>query len=362
MENGSRVVKIESDDLEYVVRTVKSYINVYEMDVNPLSIRFFFFQSDNPGLSEEFDKMRVELVPKGYMPFLVKDVENFIEVSRRPRTSYRSNYVNLAMLALTLASTIYVGSIYAANFVQPGAMGGALKYIYGFVFFSAPLMLILGIHETGHYLVARRHNVKASLPFFIPFPVGIGTFGAFISLRDPIPNKKVMLEIGAAGPIAGFLTALPLLFVAEYVQGFFPATGDYMPFLIHFPLLYQMLGLTTEFNGPVFPMVFSVWVGIFATAMNLIPVGQLDGGHVVRGLLGKRASVVDYIFVAFLFLIGFRYNGWWFLAMFVVFMGLTHPPALDDYAKIPSRDILLGVAALVMFILSFTITPLSIIQ
>lgn len=359
MENASRTVRIQSDDLENVVRTVKSHINVYETDVNPLSIRFFFFLSDNPDLTEQFDSLRTELVPEGYIPFLVKDVENFIEVSRRPATTYRSNYLNLVMLVLTLASTIYVGSIYAANFVQSGAMGGTLKYIYGFVFFSAPLMLILGVHETGHYIVARRHNVKASLPFFIPFPIGIGTFGAFISLRDPIPNKKVMLEIGAAGPIAGFLTALPLLFVAEYVQGFFPPTGNYMPFIIHFPLLYSLLGLTTDFNGPVFPMVFSVWVGIFATAMNLIPVGQLDGGHVVRGLLGKRASVVDYIFVAFLFLIGFRYNGWWFLAMFVVFMGLTHPPALDDYSRIPSRDILLGIAALIMFIMSFTITPLS---
>lgn len=359
MENSSRVVKVESEDLGNVVSTVKSYINVYEMDVNPLSIRFFFFLSDNPDISGQFDQLRMELVPKGYVPFMVKDVENFIEVSRRPQTAYRSNYVNLVMLALTLASTIYVGSIYSANFVQPGAMGGALKYIYGFIFFSAPLLLILGVHETGHYIVAKRHKVKASLPFFIPFPIGIGTFGAFISLRDPIPNKKVMLEIGAAGPIAGFLTALPLLFVAEYIRGFFTPTGNYMPFLIHFPLLYKLFGLTTQFNGPVFPMVFSVWVGIFATAMNLIPVGQLDGGHVVRGLLGKRATVVDYIFVAFLFLIGFRYNGWWFLAMFVVFMGLNHPPALDDHTGIPSRDILLGVAALVMFILSFTITPLS---
>lgn len=360
MENASRTMRFQSEDLEDVVRTVKSYVNVYEMDVNPLSVRFFFFLSDNPDLTQSFDDLRRNLVPRGYVPFLVRDAENFIEVSRRPETRYRGNLVNLIMLVLTLGSTIYVGSIYASNFVQPGAYYGLLKYFYGFVFFSAPLLLILGVHETGHYLVAKHHNVKASLPFFIPFPIGIGTFGAFISLRDPIPNKKVMVEIGAAGPIAGFLTAFPLLFVAEYAQGFFHPVGDYMPFIINFPLLYNFLGLSTNFSGPVFPMVFSVWVGIFATAMNLIPVGQLDGGHVVRGLLGKRASVIDYIFVGFLFLIGFRYNGWWFLAMFVVFMGLTHPPALDDYSSIAHRDILIGVAALIMFIVSFTIQPLSV--
>lgn len=359
MENTSRIVKIQSADLEDVVKTVKGFINTYEVDVNPLSIRFFFFKSDNPDLTEQFDELRKNLVPRGYVPFLVEDVENLVEVSRRPETKYRGNIVNLVMLILTLASTIYVGSLYASNFVQPGAYYGVLKYFYGFIFFSAPLMLILGVHETGHYIVARRHKVKASLPFFIPFPVGIGTFGAFISLRDPIPSKKVMLEIGAAGPIAGFLTALPLLFVAEYLQGIFHPIGNYIPFNITFPPLYHLLGLTTTFSGPVFPMVFSVWVGIFATAMNLIPVGQLDGGHVVRGILGKRATIVDYIFVAFLFLVGFRYQGWWFLAMFVVFMGLNHPPALDDYSRIPSRDILIGIAALIMFIVSFAVVPIT---
>ncbi len=353
-------MKIQNKDLEEVVKTVRSYVNTYEVQVNPVSIRFQFFKSDNTDIHEEFDKLRQELVPKGFIPFLVEDAESYVEVSIRPKTKFRGNIVNMVMLGLTLASTIYVGSIYASNFVSHGAYSTLFSYLYGFIFFSAPLMLILGVHETGHFLVARHHRVKASLPFFIPFPYGIGTFGAFISLRDPIPNKKVMVEIGAAGPIAGFLTALPLLFVAEYVRKFFTVTGNYNPFAINFPQLYHLLGLPTSVSGPVFPMVFSVWVGIFATAMNLIPVGQLDGGHVVRGLLGRWATAVDYIFVGFLFLIGLKYyTGWLFLAMFVVFMGLNHPPALDDHARIKKRDIALGVAALLMFIVSFTIQPLS---
>ena len=106
-------------------------------------------------------------------------------------------------------------------------------------------------------------------------------------------------------------------------------------------------------------MVLAVWVGMFATAMNLIPVGQLDGGHVVRGLLGKRASFIDYFFVAFLFILGFYYKGWWLLAVFVVLMGMTHPPALDDYSKIRPLDVALGIAALAMFILTFTPVPLA---
>ena len=106
-------------------------------------------------------------------------------------------------------------------------------------------------------------------------------------------------------------------------------------------------------------MVLAVWVGMFATAMNLIPAGQLDGGHVIRGLLGKKANYVDYIFVAFLFIAGFSYTGWWIIAILVVLMGLTHPPALDDYSKIKSRDIALGIIALIMFALTFTLIPIS---
>ncbi len=172
-------------------------------------------------------------------------------------------------------------------------------------------MLILGIHEIGHYIVAKRHHVRASLPFFIPFPLELGTFGgAFISLRDPIPNKRAMTEIGAAGPIFGFLTALPLMFLASYLSRVFRPVTDYVPFIIHLPLIYHLFHLQVPTARPIFPMVLAVWVGMFATAMNLIPVGgQLDGGHVIRGLLGRNAVYADYAFVAILFYLGIRYPG-----------------------------------------------------
>ena len=166
---------------------------------------------DNPDINIQFDELRKILVPMGYIPMLVLDVEHYVEVGIRPKASYRSNKVNLIMLILTLASTIYVGSIYASSFVYPGPLAEEYKLLYGFVFFSLPLMFILGIHETAHYIVARRYSVNASLPFFIPFPYMIGTFGAFVSLRDPVPTRKAMAEIGAAGPVAGFLAAIPLL-------------------------------------------------------------------------------------------------------------------------------------------------------
>ena len=111
--------------------------------------------------------------------------------------------------------------------LHPGTFAEEYKLLYGFVFFSLPLMFILGIHETAHYIVARRYKVNASLPFFIPFPYLIGTFGAFVSLRDPVPTRKAMAEIGAAGPIAGFLAAVPLLFLAQYLEGIFKPIGKH---------------------------------------------------------------------------------------------------------------------------------------
>ncbi len=354
-------VKVENQKLGYIVDTVKSKINYYEANVNPTSVKFTFFESDNPDIDEKFDELRKILVPEGYIPFLVRDVENYIEVTIRPEQNYRANSVNLIMLILTLASTIYVGSIYAKSFVSPGKFSELYSLLYGFIFFSLPLMLILGVHETAHYIVAKRYNVNASLPFFIPFPYLIGTFGAFVSLRDPIPNRKAMAEIGAAGPIAGFLVALPLLFLAQYFEGIFKPIGNYIPFELNYPVIYNLFGIFEPTKVPIFPMVFAVWVGMFATAMNLIPAGQLDGGHIARGIMGSKSYILSYIFIGFLFFltIAYDYLGWLFLALFVIFMGLVHPPALNDYQKISKFDIGIGVFSIIMFILTFTPLPIK---
>ncbi len=354
-------IRAENEKMEEVVEIVKSKFNIYEITVNPASIKFIFFDSDNPDINGSFDELRKILVPMGFIPLLVLDIEHYIEVGIRPKASYRSSKVNLIMLILTLASTIYVGSIYASSFVHPGPLSEEYKLLYGFVFFSLPLMFILGIHETAHYIVARKYKVNASLPFFIPFPYLIGTFGAFVSLRDPVPTRKAMAEIGAAGPIAGFIAAIPLLFLAQYFEGIFKPIGNYIPFELNYPMIYHLFGIIEPTKVPVFPMVFAVWVGMFATAMNLIPAGQLDGGHIARGLLGPKSYILGYVFIGFLFYltIAYDYLGWFFLALFVIFMGMAHPPALNDYEKITKYDVAIGVFALIMFILTFTPLPIK---
>ncbi|MCL4330566.1 MAG: site-2 protease family protein [Candidatus Thermoplasmatota archaeon] len=355
MDPSGITIRSQNENLEYVVNLVKSRIIVYDVQVNPVSLVFFYLDSENPNFEEEFDEIRKELVPKGYVPFVRRNGETTIVVTKLPSQKYATSRVNIILFFLTLASTVYVGSLYSRAFTASVPM----SVVYGFIFFSAPLMLILGLHELGHYFTAKKYHVKASFPFFIPFPLTIGTFGAFISLRDPIPSRKAMTEIGAAGPIVGFLTSLPLLFVADYLNSIFHPISTVTSFQLNFPAIYSLLGIHINVSKPVFPMVFAVWVGIFATAMNLLPISQLDGGHVARGILGRRSQVLGYIVVGFLLIAGLYYPGWFFLAFFAFFMGLSHPPALNDYSKLKPVDMVIGVAALLMFALCFTFIPIT---
>jgi membrane-associated protease RseP (regulator of RpoE activity) len=356
--------KIQNQDLAEVVDTVKRCIKTYDIVVTPLDLYFYYFPDDNPDLHDCFESIRKELVPKGYIPFLSEETERFIVIRHRPEEKYRSSKVNLILFILTLASTIYVGSLFSLSFIRPGPLLDLEAVIYGFIFFSGPLLLILGIHEIGHYIVARRYSVKASFPFFIPVPISIGTFGAFISLRDPIPNRKAMVEIGAAGPIFGFMVALPLLFVANYLQKVFvPISMPVNPLVVQFPLIYHLLGiiprsLIPPVSAPIFPMELAVWVGMFATALNLIPISQLDGGHVSRGMLGRRSYIVSYIFLGVMLYFALQYTGWIIIVLLAVLMGISHPPPLNDYQKLSMRDYAIGACVLAMFILTFTITPI----
>lgn len=357
--------RIQNENLGFVVETVKSCMTVYDVVVTPLDLFFYYFKDQNPNLGECFDEIRKILVPKGYIPFLSQETENFLVVRHRPEARYRSSRVNIILFFLTLGSTILVGAEFSSTFLKPGPMWIFFDILYGFVFFSVPLLSILGIHELGHFIVARRFKVKASFPFFIPVPFSIGTLGAFISLRDPIPNRRAMVEIGAAGPIFGFLTAFPLLFLANYLQGFFtPIAAESQNLILQFPIIYHMLGLMMPggISEPVFPMVLAVWVGIFATALNLLPISQLDGGHVARGLLGRNSYMVSYGFLALIIVLSFYpppgYTGWLLLAVLALFLGLTHPPPLDDYSKLSSRDLIIGIIVLVLFVLSFTYRPI----
>ena len=359
--DSDRNIELENPKVREVVDVVKNYIYTYEIEVNPLSIKFMFLDSDNPLITKKFSELSQKLISMGYIPQMVNSYEHYVQVSMGQEKKFVSSKVNLIMLILTILSTLYAGYYFTGDFIKPGADVFWRTVLYGFVFFTLPLLTILGVHEFGHFIVARHYKVRASLPFFIPFiplAYSIGTFGAFISLRDPFPNRKVMTNIGAAGPIAGFATAFPLLFVANYLQKTMPLYHHFIPYFLHYPLIYHFLGLLMPVHTPFFPMTISVWVGIFATALNLFPVGQLDGGHIVRGMLGRKAIYLSYFFILVLFYLGLSYTGWLLIAILVLFLGLNHPPALDDTSPIGALEIGVGILVLILFILSFTPVPI----
>ncbi len=354
-------VELENPKAREVVNIVNQFINSYEIEINPLSIKFNFLDTDNPDISKRFTEMSQLLVRDGYIPQMINNYEHYVQISLNNQRKFVSNKVNIILLLLTIASTVYAGYMFSTNYISPGPDVTLRAILYGTVFFALPLLTILGVHEMGHFLVARHYKIRTSLPFFIPFiplAYSIGTFGAFISLRDPFPNRKVMTNIGAAGPMAGFLTALPLLFVANYLQKIMPLYHHVIPYFLHYPFIYHLFHLSTPVTYPFFPMTISVWVGIFATALNLFPVGQLDGGHIIRGMLGKKAIYVSYFFILVLFVLGLSYTGWLLIAILVLFLGLNHPPALDDTSPIGALEIGVGLTVLMLFLLSFTPIPI----
>jgi len=297
----------------------------------------------------------------------------------------RSTNVNLALLILTVISTTLSGAMFWGNtFGDPETLWEVFNLTNianGALYFSLPLMTILGIHELGHYFMAKRHGVDASLPFFIPVPplIGIiGTFGAFINMREPIPNKKALFDIGIAGPVAGFITAIPVVLLGIYLTATTSpeapqVTEDSGLVLIGLPIFFQWIQTLTQSMFPsmdnllLHPTAFAGWVGLLLTGLNLLPIGQLDGGHISRALLGEKshkASLLVFFFMIILGSVGIPglfapYSGWLIFGFFVLFLGTRHPPPLEDVSELGGFRKVAGVMAVGLLLITFVANPLT---
>ena len=247
--------------------------------------------------------------------------------------------------------------------------------------FALAFIGILLAHEMGHYLTARRHGVPVSLPYFIPFPPYfsiVGTLGAFIRLRGPMMRRSVLFDIGVAGPLASFLLSLPLLLVGLRLSESVPAAdAGLYPFVVHFagePIRIgsnAILQSATVLSVPGFeagsavvlhPLAFAGWLGIFVTALNLIPLGQLDGGHILYAIAGTAQRALARAFILILLLLGLVWWGWWLWAAIALGLGrgrVAHPPVLAEEIPVGRRRRILGWAALALFALSFSPAPLE---
>ena len=276
---------------------------------------------------------------------------------------------------MTTASTILVGAYqglaFSASeapdlFTQPMPIGAQLKTLLIFgAPFSLTIMSILLAHEMGHYLTARYYRVKATLPHFIPFPFSlVGTLGAFILIKSPFPHRRSLIDIGLAGPFAGFIVAIPALFIGIAQSRLGPPSDGGIS--LGEPLLFQWIGALYWPNLPadqvlyISPVGLAAWFGLLATAINLIPIGQLDGGHATYALFREGAHRISKW--AFLLLFPMAYFGpnWLIWAMLAFLLGIRrpHPPTLYDPAPLPRSRIVMGILGFIIFLLCFTPEPI----
>lgn len=353
---------------------------------------------------EAYDRLAKALRPFEVTPlFRQEEGKHAIILLRgviRPRPS--NPWLNLILFIFTGLSVVFAGTIFRyqgplssdLNVILPHL----LKALTEGMMFAVSLLAILLAHEFGHYLAARYHGAAVTLPYFIPFPLSpFGTMGAFIQLKEPPRNKRILLDIGLAGPLAGFIIAVPLLLIGLYLSNldqlplflrsgesfslegnslfyllakyvvfgkWLPSPGSYngMSPILYW-LQYVFTGRPIPYGGVdviLHPIAFAGWSGLLVTALNLIPAGQLDGGHVLYVLFGKRArGLLPFILVA-LVLLGFVWSGWWLWAFLIFMLGRAFAEPLDQITPLDPTRRLLAVSGLVLFILLFTPIPLTV--
>jgi membrane-associated protease RseP (regulator of RpoE activity) len=240
------------------------------------------------------------------------------------------------------------------------------------LWYSLSILAILGCHELGHYFACRYYRVDSSRPYFLPMPFLLtGTLGAFIRIRAPIPGKRALFDIGIAGPIAGFLVAVPVLLVGMHMSTVVRVPENFRGEIYELgePLLFKAAEWLTFGSIPdgysvnMHPMAFAAWFGMLATALNLFPIGQLDGGHISYAVLGRRSTAVTMVMVPCLIGLSFVSTSWvvWTaltIGMLLVF-GPRHPRVFDEDQPLDRNRLLLAVFALLMFVLCFTPAPIQ---
>lgn len=239
-------------------------------------------------------------------------------------------------------------------------------FLAGGLAFGITLVLILGAHEMGHYFMTRKWGVAATLPYFLPAPPPFiaGTFGAFIKMKSPIPNRRVLLEIGAAGPIAGFIVCVPALIIgltlSEIREPHVPLEFSFGSSLLLSLLTNLVLGVTPE-NSDILlhPIAFAGWIGLFITALNLLPIGQLDGGHIIYALFANNHHIISTFAFFILIPLGyFFWQGWFIWAIIVAIFGFRHPPLIDESVTLTKQEKRIGLVSFVIFVLTFIPSPI----
>jgi len=475
-------------DLASLRAVVSRHFRVYDAQEDKIRgtvvARRFYIMYPPGEFDARYEAVRAELkaLDPTLLAFLRRDGgEDILFVAERPPDRPQNIPLRVILLLATIVTTTMAGAFgwhgYTHGFSDLPAndLGGLFAalwqggdFLMGFLVFSLPLLLILGIHESAHYLVARRRGLRATLPMFIPAPIlSIGTFGAFISLKDPLPDRKALFDVGVSGPLAGFFAALPVVVlgmfltdtnavvfvdheepavavemdgaswsrlsradygvangtfevqapghalvnvtanqdiqdkwtyhvrtvvtfangtVKEDVQASSLKAGKADLFAVRLPANATRLDVevvwatgVTSYGDPLLvqglrkiwpapagtdylthPTFFAGWVGLLITGINLLPTGQLDGGHVSRAVFGENARHVSRLALFLLVALAMLYQTWIIMALFVLLTGLYHPPPLNDRTPIDRKRQVLAVFVLLVLALTFVPIPFQV--
>ena len=352
---------------------------------------------------EAFPQIMARFRDMGYTAMLRDDPDHDRQVllavpGVEPHQTKSRLWLNALLYVLTILSTLFVGATWSDQVPPTADLGWILTHLWIGWPFALSLMTILTGHELGHYFAGRYYKVPVSLPFFIPIPVPpLGTMGAFIVMKGRTVNRRQMLTIGASGPLVGFVLAVPILILGLSLSTVEPMVAPEpgaMIFLEGNSILYLLLkfgvfGQVLPGSGPVLalqavlsdgmaallgtfpidsgydvfvsPVALAGWAGLLVTALNLIPVGQLDGGHVLYSLVGQRAKILTWPIIVILLVLGIVFwQGWLLWAFLIFFFGQSHPDPLDDVTRLDTPRKLVAVAVLLIFVLTFAPLPMRV--
>ena len=353
--------------------------------------------------SSGFDQIAEALESHKLIPLLRNEDENqVLFLMPEPETRGKLNpRLNVLLFFLTLISVLMTGGLFNTEGELPSNTWQAIVTLIknGWPF-AVSLLAILGTHEFGHYFAGRKNGVKVTLPYFIPFPLSMfGTMGAFINMRSIPKNRRALFDLAVTGPLSGLVVSIIVLFIGLSLsklsqlplaipsQGSFQMEGNSLLYLLMkfisfgkllpepqnisgIPLLvywvrYFFTGLPFPWGGTdvmLHPVAWAGWAGLLVTGINLIPAGQLDGGHIFYTLMGKQASERAFPFiVGLLAAMGFFWNGWWLWAALIFFLGRRHAEPLDQITELDGKRKILGFLALAVFVLVFIPVPLTFI-
>jgi Zn-dependent protease len=383
-----------------ILNTIVSRVFRYEDVTTGDPVRGYFLRYRGTLLRdsvEAYDQLTEALKPYDITPLF--RLENDSQVVLLVRGTIHPNpskvWVNILLFVLTVFSVLFVGVLYNYQGPVPSDLPGIIWTMLTHLWVGWPyavsLMAILLAHEFGHYFVGKARGAAVTLPYFIPFPFSqIGTMGAFIQLKSIPKNKRALFDLAAAGPLAGLMVAIPVLLIglsqstlgtvtaapgsmAEgnsllYLLAKFVVFGKLLPApanLSGVPLLYHWIsyfflgqpspvGSTDVFIGQV---AWAAWVGLLVTFLNLIPAGQLDGGHIIYAIFGKKVNRILPVILVATVLLGFLWSGWWLWAVLIFLLGRSHAEPLDQITQLDSSRKALAVLMLIIFLVTLAPIP-----